>query len=123
MGHVSWRSIEALVEHELTECSPDIVVYNVAMDPANLSLALLQRAEASCLCHCTPAQAWHKYHHIRKERLLPGREFVLFFSVMDEGSSLLLARNVANFLPALAGGATVLEQTSTDEALGVRFPA
>jgi len=48
------------------------------------------------------------------------REFVLFFSVMDEGSSLFLARNVANFLPALAGGTTVIEQTSVDEALGVR---
>ena len=45
---------------------------------------------------------------------------MLFFSVMDEGSSLFLSRNMANFLPALAGGTTVIEQTSTDEALGVR---
>jgi hypothetical protein len=48
------------------------------------------------------------------------REFVLFFSVIDEGSSLYLARNMANFLPALAGGNTVVTQTSTDEARGVR---
>ena len=47
------------------------------------------------------------------------REFVLFFSVIDEGSSLYLARNIANFLPALAGGTTVIMETSTDEAIGV----
>ena len=51
------------------------------------------------------------------------REFVLFFSVMDEGSSLFLARNIANFLPDLAGGTTVIVQASTDEAVGVRHRA
>ena len=46
---------------------------------------------------------------------------MLFFSVLDEGSSLYLARNMANFLPALAGGSTVIMDTSADEASGVRI--
>lgn len=51
------------------------------------------------------------------------REFVLFFSVMDEGSSLLFWRNLIDFLPNMAGGvnSTTLTEPSYNEATGVSF--
>ena len=48
---------------------------------------------------------------------------MLFFGVMDEGSSLLFGRNLANFLPKLAGGknADTLSKPVDNEAISVRL--
>ena len=46
---------------------------------------------------------------------------MLFFSVMDEGSSLLFARNLAHFLPAEAGGNVMITTPSQNDAVSVRL--
>lgn len=50
------------------------------------------------------------------------REFVLFFSVMDEGGSVLFGRNLVDYLPKIFGGddADTLSAPVTNDYTGVR---